>query len=140
MTAHTAIGNLTKMDIYGAHDKTQMPARWEEARMRQPMKQGRGRERRHHPRHGLSANLRGRQLAPLGSPKARKSVIQGRIENTGATGLCLLTNDAMKVSYLLQCEIIFPKTPAAIPTLTQVRWIQKNAKGFRYRVALQFLL
>ncbi len=68
----------------------------EESGSRKPMKQGRGRERRHHPRHGLTANLRGRQLAPLGSPKARKSVIQGRIENTVASGLCLLTNDAFQ--------------------------------------------
>ena len=108
--------------------------------MSQPMKQRRGRERRHHPRSMLTCDLRGRELSPLVFPKARKRVIQGRIQNISGGGLSLLTNRLMTVSNLLQCEIIFPKTPAAIPTLTQVRWIQKNAKGFRYRVGLQFLL
>ena len=67
-------------------------------------------------------------------------MIQGRIDNIGAGGLCLLTNDAIKLSYLLQCEICIPNTAAAIPTLTQVRWIQRNAKGVRYKVGLQVLL
>ena len=84
--------------------------------------------------------MRGRQLTPLGFPKTRNSVIQGRLRNTSAGGLCLLTNDVMKVSYLLQCELSIPKTPATIPALMQVRWVQKNAKGSRYRVGLQFLL
>ncbi len=112
----------------------------EEPRRRKPGLQRRTRERRHHRRYGVLCKLRGRQLTPLGSPKAGKSVIQGRIENTSAGGLCLLTNDAIKLSYLLQCEICIPNTAAAIPTLTQVRWIQENAKGSRYRVGLRFLL
>ncbi len=55
------------------------------------------------------------------------------MENTSAGRLCLSNNKALKVSYLIQCEIRIAETPAAIPTLAQVRWIQKNAKGFRYR-------
>ncbi len=111
----------------------------QEPRRRKSGMQRRARERRHHRRYGVPWKLRGRQLAPLGSPKARKSVIQGRIENTSPGGLCLLTDDALKLSYLLQCEICIPSTAAAMPTLTQVRWIQKNAKGFRYSVGLRFL-
>ncbi len=103
-------------------------------------KQRRARERRHHPRYVVPCRVKGRQLPPLGFPKARKRIIQGRIENIGGGGLCLLTNDALKVPYLLQCEITIPKTAAAIPTFTQVRWIEKNAKGLTYRVGLQFLL
>ncbi len=106
---------------------------------RKPKKQFEG-ERRHHPRYVVPSRVRGRQLPPLGFPRARYSVIQGRIRNTSAGGLCLLTNNSMKVSYLLQCELSVPKTRAAIPALMQVRWVQKNAKGSRYRVGLQFLL
>ncbi len=97
-------------------------------------------ERRHYPRYVVPSRVRGRQLPPLGFPRARYSVIQGRIQNTSAGGLCLLTNGLMKVSYLLQCELSIPKTPATIPALMQVRWVQKNAKGLRYTVGLQFLL
>jgi hypothetical protein len=112
----------------------------QESRRCKPGKQPRARERRHHQRYVVLCKVRARQLTPLGSPKESKNIIQGRIENTGAGGLCLLTNDALKVSYLLQCEICIPKTAAAIPALTQVRWIEKNAKGSRYRVGLRFLL
>ncbi len=97
-------------------------------------------ERRHHPRYVVPSRVRGRQLPPLGFPRARYSVIQGRVRNTSAGGLCLLTNDLMKVSYLLHCELSIPKNPAAIPALMQVRWVQKNTKGLRYTVGLQFLL
>ena len=106
---------------------------------RKPKKQFEG-ERRHHPRYVVPSKVSGRQLSPLGFPKARYRVIQGRIRNTSAGGLCLLTNDLMKVPYLLQCELRISKTPAAIPALMQVRWVQKNTKGSRYRVGLQFLL
>ncbi len=108
-------------------------------RSRTPRRQSRG-ERRHHPRYLVPSRVRGRQLSPRGFPKTRYSVIQGRIQNTSAGGLCLLTNGLMKVSYLLQCELSIPKTPATIPALMQVRWVQKNAKGLRYTVGLQFLL
>ncbi len=108
-------------------------------RSRTPRKQPKG-ERRHHPRYVVPSRVKGRQLTPLGFPKARYSIIQGRLRNTSAGGLCLLTNDVMKVSYLLQCELSIPKTPAAIPALMQVRWVQKNTKGLRYTVGLQFLL
>ena len=112
----------------------------EEARRRKPGKQRRAQERRRHRRYAVPCKVRARALAPLGFPKARKSVIQGRMQNTSTGGLCLLTNDAIRVSYLLQCEIGIPKSAAAIPTLAQVRWIQKNAEGSRSRVGLQFLL
>ena len=108
-------------------------------RSRTPRKQPKG-ERRHHLRYVVPSKVSGRQLSPLGFPKTRHRVIQGRIRNTSAGGLCLLTNDLMKVSYLLQCELSIPKNPAAIPALMQVRWVRKNAKGSRYKVGLQFLL
>ena len=111
-----------------------------EAHKRKSTKQRQARERRHHPRHAAPCKVKGRQLPPLGFPKARKRIIQGRTENIGAGGLCLLTNDALKVPYLFQSEIRIPKTAAAIPILTQVRWVEKNAKGVKYRVGLQFLL
>ena len=111
-----------------------------ETRRRKSGKQRSTSEQRDHPRYVVPGKVSGRQLTPRGLPKARKSVIQGRMENIGAGGLCLLTNDTIKVSYLFQCEITIAKTPAAIPTFTQVRWVEKNAKGAKYRVGLQFLL
>lgn len=52
------------------------------------------------------------------------------MKTIGAGGPWLLTSDAMKVSYLLQCEIRIPKSVTAIPTLTQVHWIQKTSNDF----------
>lgn len=61
----------------------------------------------------LDGNLRvEQQLGPLGFTEAGKSVFQGQIRNIRAGALCLLTNNTIKASYLLQSEIHIPK-PAA---------------------------
>lgn len=99
-----------------------------------------GVEKRGHPRYRLTREVRARELSLLGSPKIRTGWLRGRIQNISRGGLCLLTHQGMKVSRLCLCEIRFPKIPVSIPTLLQVRWTQKSAKGASYRAGLQFLL
>ncbi len=104
------------------------------------MRQPSGQEKRGHPRYPLTGEVRGRELSRLGAPKARKRLIRGPIQNISSGGLCLLTDQVIKVSSLIRCELLFSQIPAPIPTLLQVRWAQKARKGTGCTAGLQFLL
>lgn len=93
-------------------------------------------ERRHHPRFPLSVELRGRRLPSLGLRQDRKDAFRGQIQNIGDGGICLLSDRSIPPSSLVCCEIVVPGTRATIPTLMQVRWIQKSSNT----IGLQFLL
>jgi hypothetical protein len=85
--------------------------------------------------------LRGTKLTSLGTPQQHpKTVISGRIQNVSQGGACLQSDRPIPVSSLVRCEIVVPGTRAAIPTLMQVRWIQRNSISGGYTIALQFLL
>ena len=102
------------------------------------MKQPSGRERRRHPRYRVSGELRARELPLLGSPKGHKGVIRGRVQNISTGGFCVLTDQAMKVSNLVRCEVRLLKIPVAIPVVLQVRWIHRNSEEYAYKVGMQF--
>lgn len=88
-----------------------------------------------------SMELRGETLAPLGMPSQEvKSAIHGKILNISQGGICLLNNQSTPVSPLLRCEIMVPGTCAAIPTLMQVRWTQKDSASGGCKMGLQFLV
>jgi PilZ domain len=85
--------------------------------------------------------LRGMELVSLGTPQqGDKTIINGRIQNISQGGACLQSNELIPESSLVRCAIIIPGTRAAIPTLMQVRWTQRNSTNGKYRIALQFLL
>jgi hypothetical protein len=105
------------------------------------MKREQSPERRHHPRFLHDIELRGVQLVALEVPRQEpKTVINGRIQNISHGGACLQTDQPIPVSSLVRCEIIIPGTLAAIPTLMQVRWTQRDSTNGKYKIALQFLL
>jgi PilZ domain len=97
-------------------------------------------ERRHHQRYPLVGKLRVQELSHLGFPRERERIIQGRIQGISAGGLDLLTRQLLTASSLVRGELLLPKIPIGLPVLLQVRWVQEQSKGHRYRIGLQFLL
>ncbi len=79
-------------------------------------------------------------MPAIGGAGSSKRLIRGRLHDMSKGGFCVLTDKALKVLKVVRCEIGLAKVPAAIPTVSQVRWIQKNARGPRYRIGMQFLV
>lgn len=52
--------------------------------------------------------------------------MRSQVRNLSNTGMCLLLDRACTVSSLLRCDVFFPGSPASIPTLARVRWIQNH--------------
>jgi len=53
--------------------------------------------------------------------------------------MCLITDQPLKPSHLVQCELHFENLPVAIPTLMLVRWTEKQADPQEYASGLQFV-
>jgi len=54
-------------------------------------------------------------------------------------GVCLITDQPLKGSHLVHCELYFENLPVAIPTLMLVRWTKKHAERQEYASGLQFV-
>jgi hypothetical protein len=99
-------------------------------------------ELRNAPRYQLENPIRlsGCTLPLIAAPAAASRAVEGHVQNISSSGLCLLAQKSLKVSELLVGEIVVPGTQASIPTLLQVRWLQKNSFGPRYRAGLHYVL
>ena len=53
--------------------------------------------------------------------------------------MCLITDQPLKGSHLVHCELYFENLPVAIPTLMLVRWTKKHAERQEYASGLQFV-
>jgi c-di-GMP-binding flagellar brake protein YcgR len=106
------------------------------------MKRDEHQPQRQHPRFPCGLELQASKLASLGTPQhgPKKTAIRGRLQNVSQGGVCLLSNQSIPTSSLVRCEIVVPRTRAAIPTLMRVRWAQKSSTNARYKIGLQFLM
>ncbi len=52
----------------------------------------------------------------------------------------MLTAHAPKTSTLLQGQLRLVRMPAQIPTLVQVRWINRSLSGGGYKIGLQYVI
>lgn len=95
-------------------------------------------ERRQDQRHPISNILEGQVLSVTGTPNQK---IRGRLHDISRGGVCLLTNRRAKVSDLIRGSFALSGgVPAGVPSLMRVSWVQRQSKGPRYRIGLQFLL
>ncbi len=97
-------------------------------------------ERRHHLRFAQIGELSASRLSPFGSTKAHKKIVRGQVKDISVGGISILTDQLVKESDLLQCDITFAKLPAAIPALMEIQWIVKGEEEFKYAVGLRYLL
>ena len=75
---------------------------------------------------------------PLGSSLEPRAPIEGLIEDIGAGGMRVLIHQPMTIESPLRCRVALGG--AAVRTLEQVRWSQKDPASGDYRVGLQSLL
>ncbi len=106
-----------------------------------PDTKGRGsRERRQHLRFGQRGELSATPLSRLGPARAHETIVRGQVKDISAGGICMLTDQRLKESNLLQCDITFADFPAAIPALMEIQWIAGAEEEFKYAVGLRYLL
>ena len=97
-------------------------------------------EKRRHPRYPVRGDLTGHILSSLFPPTESEQLFQGTIQDISQGGLGVLTPQAVSVSSPIRCEIRLADLPGSIPTLAQVRWVERSPSGAGARVGLHFLL
>jgi c-di-GMP-binding flagellar brake protein YcgR len=65
---------------------------------------------------------------------------QGTVVNVSTGGLCLMTDEALKVGQVLKMALPLPSVEATAPTLAEVRWVQKENSAGTFQAGLRFLL
>ena len=103
------------------------------------MKRQTGAERRLHPRYPLNPGLPNVALALQGLHNEGHELLRAQIQNLSTSGVCLLGDRPLELSQVFRCEIQLPGLPVGIPTLLQVRWIDRPLDAHAYRVGLQFV-
>lgn len=64
----------------------------------------------------------------------------GKVVNVSTGGLCLLTDEVLKVGQVLKMALPLPSVAATAPTLAEVRWVRKENEKGSYQAGLRFLL
>ena len=90
------------------------------------------------PRYPVYGEFEGSEL---GSYHTKKNPVtfKGRVNNISDGGFCLLASHVPRQSALLQGQLRLARMPAQIPTLVQVRWIDRSSKQ-HYRIGLRYVI
>ncbi|MBA0084015.1 MAG: PilZ domain-containing protein [Acidobacteria bacterium Pan2503] len=99
----------------------------------------RSRIKRRSPRYPIRGEFEGAEL-PSFPLKRKAAAFRGQVSNISDGGFCLFTARAPKQSVLLQGPLKLAGTPAQIPTLVQVRWVEHLPHGKGYRIGLQYVV
>ncbi len=100
----------------------------------------RDQERRRHTRYPVRGDLTGDLLSTMETPKETEQPFRGEVQNLSVGGLCVITPRAISRLVLIRCEVRVADLPVSIPTLVQVRWVEKSSSRVGQRVGLQYLL
>jgi hypothetical protein len=81
-----------------------------------------------------------RDLPPFRSKEHAESHFAGRVQNVSKGGICFLSQQPVRQSSLLLCEIGVTEMPVPVPTVLSVRWTKKQpVQPAAYLSGLQFL-
>ena len=94
---------------------------------------------RDHSRHLANGQFTGSTLPSLRGQQGSE-VSQGKVTNISDGGFCMVATHPLQISALLQGRLRLARIPAEIPTLVQVRWVQRVGSGRRYRIGLQYVI
>jgi hypothetical protein len=100
----------------------------------------RHREKRAERRYQVRWKLQGRGISFMGFRQGDEEALNGRVLNINRGGLCLLTEQPIEKSAVLQCEIFPSGQHVGIPTVMEVRWMLPNPDGAGTNVGLRFLI
>jgi c-di-GMP-binding flagellar brake protein YcgR len=76
---------------------------------------------------------------PLSDAKEAPSYILAAVRDIGAGGLCLVTEETLPLSSLVQLKINFPGISTTVFTLAKVVWIKQIKKTKHYLLGTQFM-
>ena len=97
-------------------------------------------EKRIHPRYPVRGELAGHVLSTLSPLQDSEQPFQATIQDISRGGFGVLTAQAVSVLSPIRCEVQLEDLPVSIPTLVQVRWVERSPSGEGARVGLHFLL
>src|SRR5260370_29807848 len=95
-------------------------------------------ERRRCSRFGISFRVTAQEFCSTLSG-IHPTSIHGQSRNVSTNGMCLMLDRACTVSSLLRCDVFLRGSPASIPTLARVHWIQNPQPG-EFVAGVEFLL
>ena len=78
-------------------------------------------------------------MSALQAPK-KTGVLRARVKDISDGGFCLLASRRLEQSVLLQGLLKLAEMPTKIPTLVQVRWVDRQLNGRLYRIGLQYVI
>ena len=90
-------------------------------------------------RYPISGTFEGSEL-PLFHGRKKFATFIGEVRDISDGGFCLLASDAPKEFVLLQGQLKLAQMPAQIPTLVQVRWVDRTPGGRHYRIGIQYVI
>jgi len=96
-------------------------------------------KKRVQPRYPTTGRFRGSEL-PLHQSHGKSRAFEGKVKDISDGGFCVVATRAPQRSGLLQGQLLFPRMPAQIPTLVQVRWVEKAPSGRNYHIGFQYVI
>lgn len=69
---------------------------------------------------------------------SNKSVSTGQMKNISNGGLCLVSKTKVNVNDFLRLSFKLEALPVTIPTLVEVRWVQKTSDSF-FKFGVRFI-
>lgn len=96
-------------------------------------------KKRFQQRYSTSGRFRASEL-PLRQSDRKSQAFEGKVKNISDGGFCVIAARAPERAALLRGSLLFPRMPAQIPALVQVRWTEKAPSGRYFRVGLQYVI
>jgi hypothetical protein len=81
---------------------------------------------------------KGANFVLKGSKGSSKSISAGQMKNISNGGLCLVSKTKVNVNDFLRLSFKLEALPVAIPTLVEVRWVQKTTDSF-FKFGVRFV-
>ncbi len=98
-----------------------------------------GNERRDDARFNRDIDVAVRELSAVSkTPDLRKPVIHGKIQNLSRRGVCISSKVPLTSAAVVRCDIRVADLPVSVPTLMQVRWVEKT-RGQSYVSGLLYM-
>lgn len=70
--------------------------------------------------------------------KSNRSISTGVMKNISSGGLCLTSKTKVKVNEFLRLSFKLEAVPVAVPTLVEVRWVQKTSDS-NFKIGARFI-
>src|SRR5258708_37101624 len=88
-------------------------------------------------RHPTNGRFRSSQ-SPLHRSNEKSQAFEGKVKNISDGGFCVVATRPPERSGVLPAWLSFPRMPAQIPALVQVRRVERAQSSRHYRIGIQY--